>query len=184
MISAPATRLDQARHYAAVRARLWPSRRQFIVAPKPEWTTPTLVEVVRWIPEAPPQPGAVQRGRGRKRGPPISLNLPGRLREIMDEIALRERPSTAVMIAIVARVYGVPPDHIVSRSRKFALPRQIAMTLIRRHRHGTLSGTYPAVARIFGRDHTTVIHAVRKIGPLIESIVSSPPPSHVSTEVT
>jgi chromosomal replication initiator protein len=43
------------------------------------------------------------------------------------------------------------------RSRSVALPRQIAMYLCRRH----LKASYPHIAELFGRDHSTVIHAHR-----------------------
>ena len=47
-----------------------------------------------------------------------------------------------------------------SRARKFAEPRQIAMYLSRKY----ANKTYPEIALLFGgKDHSTVIHAIRKI---------------------
>ncbi len=47
-----------------------------------------------------------------------------------------------------------------SRARKFAEPRQIAMFLTRKY----ANKTYPEIASLFGgKDHSTVIHAIRKI---------------------
>jgi chromosomal replication initiator protein len=43
------------------------------------------------------------------------------------------------------------------RSRNVAGPRQIAMYLCRRH----MNASYPHIAELFGRDHSTVIHAHR-----------------------
>lgn len=47
-----------------------------------------------------------------------------------------------------------------SRARKYAEPRQIAMFLTRKY----ANKTYPEIASLFGgKDHSTVIHAIRKI---------------------
>lgn len=56
----------------------------------------------------------------------------------------------------------------VSRARKFSEPRQIAMYLTRKY----ANKTYPEIASLFGgKDHSTVIHAIRKI----ESGISTNP---------
>lgn len=53
-----------------------------------------------------------------------------------------------------------------SRARKFAEPRQIAMFLTRKY----ANKTYPEIASLFGgKDHSTVIHAIRKIEKGISS---------------
>lgn len=44
-----------------------------------------------------------------------------------------------------------------SRVRSVAWPRQIAMTIARE----ITTGSLPAIANSFGRDHTTVLHAVK-----------------------
>ena len=47
-----------------------------------------------------------------------------------------------------------------SRERKYSEPRQIAMYLMRKYTKRTL----PDIAQAFGgKDHSTVIHAIRKI---------------------
>ncbi len=51
------------------------------------------------------------------------------------------------------------------RHRSVARPRQIAMYLVRE----LLEQSYPEIGRAFGRDHTTVLSACRKVEELIES---------------
>jgi chromosomal replication initiator protein len=67
---------------------------------------------------------------------------------------------------IVARHYNVSRQELVSnrRTRVIVKPRQIAMYLSK-----TLTPrSFPEIGRRFGgRDHTTVLHAVRKIEELI-----------------
>lgn len=53
-----------------------------------------------------------------------------------------------------------------SRARRFAEPRQIAMFLTRKY----ANKTYPEIASVFGgKDHSTVIHAIRKVEKGISS---------------
>lgn len=68
---------------------------------------------------------------------------------------------------IVAAYYKLSPFDMTSarRSRAVARPRQIAMYLARHHTQQSM----PAIGRRFGgRDHTTVIHAVRRVEALID----------------
>jgi chromosomal replication initiator protein len=52
------------------------------------------------------------------------------------------------------------------RARQIARPRQIAMFLAK----NLTSLSYPEIGRNFGnRDHTTIMHAVRKIEELMET---------------
>lgn len=71
------------------------------------------------------------------------------------------------IIRVVANHYLVSPLDIISARRTATVvrPRQVAMYLAK-----TLTlNSLPEVGRRFGgRDHTTVLHAVRKIGALIE----------------
>ncbi len=46
------------------------------------------------------------------------------------------------------------------RAREIALPRQVAMFLVRE----MTSHSLPEIGQFFGRDHTTVMHAIQKIG--------------------
>ena len=68
---------------------------------------------------------------------------------------------------IVAAHYNLNIDEMLSprRSRSLARPRQIAMYLAKLHTTNSL----PDIGRKFSnRDHTTVIHAVKKIGELMK----------------
>ena len=68
---------------------------------------------------------------------------------------------------LVASYFNLNIQEMLSarRSRSLARPRQIAMYLAKQHTTNSL----PDIGRKFsGRDHTTVIHAVKKINELIE----------------
>jgi hypothetical protein len=68
---------------------------------------------------------------------------------------------------VVAHYYGIPLREMTSarRSREVARPRQVAMYLARELTPFSL----PMIGKLFGgRDHTTVIHAIRTIGELDE----------------
>ncbi|MBI4054209.1 MAG: chromosomal replication initiator protein DnaA [Candidatus Doudnabacteria bacterium] len=67
----------------------------------------------------------------------------------------------------VAGFYNVTLEDLVKQSRKkeFVKPRQIAMYIIRKE----LETSLPSIGEYFGgRDHTTVIHAVEKIGRTVK----------------
>ncbi len=67
---------------------------------------------------------------------------------------------------IVARHYKVPRNELLSsrRSRDVVRPRQIAMYLAK----ALTSRSLPEIGRRFGgRDHTTVLHSVRKVEQLM-----------------
>ena len=75
---------------------------------------------------------------------------------------------TAHIQRIVAKRYGVAWKIMFSQTRKmqYVLPRQVAMYLT----YTMLVRSLPEVGRRFGgRDHTTVLHSVRKIKRMIES---------------
>jgi chromosomal replication initiator protein len=64
----------------------------------------------------------------------------------------------------VAVRFGLPREAILglNRERRVARPRQIAMALARE-----MTGlSLPGIARHFARDHTTVLHACRRIAAL------------------
>ena len=73
------------------------------------------------------------------------------------------RPS----IAFAAQAWGVPVDSITShgRSQSVADARALAMWMVRR----AFGYSYPELGRIFERDHTTCIVAVRKVERAIET---------------
>lgn len=87
--------------------------------------------------------------------PAPSLQLPPRPRITVAEIAAR-----------VCHEFGVTASDMASscRARPIARPRQVAMYLSRQLTPMSL----PEIGRHFGnRDHTTVMHAIRKIAELI-----------------
>ncbi|QDU18118.1 DnaA/Hda family protein [Urbifossiella limnaea] len=70
-------------------------------------------------------------------------------------------PTVAGIIEKVAAAFGVSPKELLgaSRLRRVLVPRQVAMFLARE----VCGLSFPRLAAAFGRDHTTVLHAVRKI---------------------
>ena len=75
----------------------------------------------------------------------------------------RLRLSVAAIVQVVARHYGISPIDLVShrRSREIARPRQLAMWIAATETTASL----PEIGRrIGGRDHTTVLHAIRATG--------------------
>jgi hypothetical protein len=89
---------------------------------------------------------------------------------ILSQEALSYKPR--VLVSVVRRVvcarYGVNETDLLSvrRTAKVVRPRQIAMYLAKTLTTNSLS----EIGRRFGgRDHTTVLHAVRKIGAIKES---------------
>jgi chromosomal replication initiator protein len=73
-----------------------------------------------------------------------------------------EHVSDDQIIKAVAEFFNATPEDLVRRNRKKEVvePRQIAMYLMR----DILEMSYPYIGEKMGRDHTTAIHAVEKIG--------------------
>jgi chromosomal replication initiator protein len=71
------------------------------------------------------------------------------------------------VVRTVAETFGVPMDDMLGRgrSRKIALPRQIAMYLLREEANISLPQIGEALG---GRDHTTVMYGCDKIADLLE----------------
>jgi chromosomal replication initiator protein len=72
------------------------------------------------------------------------------------------------IIAAVAQLFGIDEDRLLSRdrSRDVALPRQVAMYLIR----AETSDSLPLIGKALGgRDHTTVMYGCDKIADRIEA---------------
>lgn len=102
--------------------------------------------------------------------------VPGPLKELHEILAAAPRPLCgplallplgirAIQIA-VAKYTGVSVNDILSQRRtaNIVMPRQIAMYLCKEITKRSL----PEIGRRFGnRDHTTVLHAVRKIERMI-----------------
>jgi chromosomal replication initiator protein len=65
---------------------------------------------------------------------------------------------------LVSSKFGVSLDELRSRSRKrsIAFPRQVAMYLCRKHTEDTLAD----IGKLFRRDHSTVMHAVKVVSEL------------------
>ncbi|MDO8494874.1 MAG: chromosomal replication initiator protein DnaA [Deltaproteobacteria bacterium] len=79
----------------------------------------------------------------------------------------KKRTTADSILLSVAQYYQIALNDIKSarRMREFSYPRQIAMFLCKKHLH--LS--YPEIGQKFGgKDHTTVMHACRKIERLME----------------
>ncbi|MDX1437833.1 MAG: helix-turn-helix domain-containing protein, partial [Anaerolineales bacterium] len=71
------------------------------------------------------------------------------------------------IIEAVSEVFEVSEESLLgrSRARKVALPRQIAMYLLRKEAHISL----PQIGeQLGGRDHTTIMHGCDKINDLLE----------------
>lgn len=76
-------------------------------------------------------------------------------------IPLRFGPTVAQIKGAVTRHYEIENIDIVSHRRDVSRPRQVAMYLSKK----LTRNSYAEIGRRFGgRDHTTVIHAVREIG--------------------
>jgi len=74
--------------------------------------------------------------------------------------------SVKKLMEVVADFYNISLEDLLRQSRRkeFVKPRQIAMYLMREE----LENSFPSIGEHFGgRDHTTVMHAVEKIGKLL-----------------
>jgi chromosomal replication initiator protein len=104
-------------------------------------------------------------------GRPIDINLAAE--SLKDLLAFQERLVTINNIQKTVAEYfkiRVSDLHAKNRSRQIARPRQIAMALAKELTNHSL----PEIGDAFGgRDHTTVIHACRKIAELVETDVRS-----------
>lgn len=99
------------------------------------------------------------------RGMEMTLDLiDGALADLLPQ---RKTVKPDHIIEAAAESYGISIDNILSRerSRKVALPRQIAMYLLREEANLSLPQIGNALG---GRDHTTVIYGCEKVADLIE----------------
>jgi len=85
-------------------------------------------------------------------------------RAIVERKPLKMETPASAILSIVAGLAGVTPGNLAGprRSRCYAVPRQAAMLLLRRH---TAAGkaSMTEIGRSFsGRDHTTVLHGILK----------------------
>lgn len=68
----------------------------------------------------------------------------------------------------ISRLYALRPEEVLGNGRRpqLVLARQIAMYVCRRR----LGLSYPELGRMFGgKDHSTVVHAVKKVKKMLES---------------
>jgi hypothetical protein len=98
------------------------------------------------------------------------------LEEKVAAAAIDQADQIKPIIRATAQHFGVKPTDLVSQRRTYSIvrPRQVAMYLAKTLTKRSL----PAIGRRFGgRDHTTVMHAIRKI----ERLVATDPT--VATEI-
>jgi len=86
---------------------------------------------------------------------------------LVDLAPQRTSIETDQVLDVVASVFGVTHDRLLGRdrSREVALPRQVAMYLLREEANVSLPQIGEALG---GRDHTTVMYACEKVADLIE----------------
>ncbi|MBR6556330.1 MAG: chromosomal replication initiator protein DnaA [Clostridia bacterium] len=77
------------------------------------------------------------------------------------------KPTANLIIEEVSSFYGIDPDMLRSASRKkeALIPRQVAMYIMQ-HMAGMST---PAIGREFGKDHSTVLHAISRIEECIRN---------------
>lgn len=155
----PVSCLDEmVQRHRSARARLWPAPRFAARTVKLEWPPSALVAKVQAALSAPAEPT-----------PPPEPPVPDPLVvEVAAIAALTKRIKVADIVRAVAAHYRVREADILSqrRTRSIVRPRQVAMFLARELTPRSL----PEIGRLIGgRDHTTVLHGVSKIGSLIEA---------------
>lgn len=136
-------------HYAAVRARIY--------TPAPNVTEPS-PEPDPW----PPLPTAQERARAAEERRHQALML-----------ALRERNSARQIIKLAAIHFGVSPEDVSGPKRTFGPiinARYVACFVLRERygpcvfrKHHPLGKGLAWIGRLVGRDHSTVIHAIRRV---------------------
>jgi chromosomal replication initiator protein len=86
---------------------------------------------------------------------------------LADYITQQQAINPDHIVGVVANAFGIERDRLVGRERtqEIALPRQVAMYLLREETHQSL----PQIGQTLGgRDHTTVMYACDKVAGLIE----------------
>ncbi|HVN56569.1 MAG TPA: chromosomal replication initiator protein DnaA [Anaerolineaceae bacterium] len=86
---------------------------------------------------------------------------------LADLLPQRSQVDPQQIVQAVAQAFGLQPNQLLGRdrTREVALPRQIAMYLLREEANVSLPQIGEALG---GRDHTTVIYACEKVADLIE----------------
>jgi len=106
--------------------------------------------------------GALTRVRGHAAATGVSITLESAKAALHDLGGGSGAPSLQAIILAVTRYYDIKLTDLVSRRRtkSIALPRQVCMWLARRHTRFSLD---EIGGHFGGRDHTTVLHAIRTI---------------------
>jgi chromosomal replication initiator protein len=86
---------------------------------------------------------------------------------LADLLPQRHEINTDQVVSLVARTFGLTPERLKGRDRsqEVALPRQVAMYLMREEANISLPQIGEALG---GRDHTTVMYACEKVADLLE----------------
>jgi chromosomal replication initiator protein len=86
---------------------------------------------------------------------------------LADMLPNRTHLESSQVLEVVASEFGISMDELLgrSRSRDVALPRQVAMYLMREEANASLPQIGEALG---GRDHTTVMYACEKVADMIE----------------
>ncbi len=98
-------------------------------------------------------------------GAPLSLSLADSA--LVDLLPQRRDIAPQRVVELVAREFALTVENLLGRdrSREVALPRQVAMYLLRQEANVSL----PQIGEVLGgRDHTTVMYAIEKIADNIE----------------
>ncbi len=99
-------------------------------------------------------------------GKPLNLDLAKlALVDFLPDVG--SSPDSSQILSIVARAFNLSQEELLSRNRSknIALPRQVAMYLLREVGNESLPQIGEALG---GRDHTTVMYACEKIADMIE----------------
>jgi len=86
----------------------------------------------------------------------------GELSSLMSRAGAPQPVDTDTILSVVASRYGFTISELIenTKDRRITLPRQIAMYLCRE----LLGESYPSLGLLFGgKDHSTVMYAIRKI---------------------
>ncbi|PKO11956.1 MAG: chromosomal replication initiator protein DnaA [Chloroflexi bacterium HGW-Chloroflexi-10] len=86
---------------------------------------------------------------------------------LVDLLPKRQNLEPRMVLSVVANAFGVEPSRMLGRerTRDIALPRQVAMYLMREEANISLPQIGLALG---GRDHTTVMYACDKVADMIE----------------
>ncbi|VWL84824.1 chromosomal replication initiator protein DnaA [Oceanivirga miroungae] len=96
---------------------------------------------------------------------PIDIDL---VKEVLErrKTIIKSKMTAESIVKKIAKNYEISVEEIKSQKRQktILMPRQIAMYLIKTN----LMITYDAIGKIFDRDHTTVMNAIKKIETQLE----------------